>query len=71
MFKKLVGREDVHAQAILFYNSSDLGVKHIGAEMKNYCQFKKCLREVINEFLGSPQKLNLQAVAISAKVNLV
>jgi superfamily II DNA helicase RecQ len=46
------GREDMQAQAILFYNSSDLGVKHIRAEMKNYCQTKKCLREVINEFFG-------------------
>ncbi|WAR08796.1 LOW QUALITY PROTEIN: BLM-like protein, partial [Mya arenaria] len=46
------GRDGAHANAILYYNNSDLGIQHMQASMKDYCKTDKCKREFINEHFG-------------------
>ncbi|XP_052777744.1 uncharacterized protein LOC128215056 [Mya arenaria] len=46
------GRGGAHANAILYYNNSDLGIQHMQASMKDYCKTDKCKREFINEHFG-------------------
>ena len=55
------GRASASAQAILFYNSCDLAMKHIRKEMKDYCRDEKCKRELINDYFGfkGAQKLSI------------
>ncbi|WAR12557.1 WRN-like protein [Mya arenaria] len=46
------GRAGTSAQAILYYNNTDLAVQQMRKEMKDYCQGDTCHRELINEYFG-------------------
>jgi superfamily II DNA helicase RecQ len=47
------GRSDIDAQAILFFNKSDIASAHMTREMKEYCvNTNTCRRSLINQYFG-------------------
>ena len=50
------GRDGQQAQAMLFFNSSDIAanVKHLHDEMRHFCTTETCRRNYIQDYFGCP-----------------